>query len=224
LFGLYLTGVVPFKNVYFHGAITDKHGKKMSKSKGNVINPLDFIEKYGADSLRMGILVGGNTSARYSPLDEDKVRGYRNFANKIWNVGRYFDIEIKNSKIKVQDLDKNTILIGNDIDKNILNGLSNLTLNVTKYLEKYEFKFAGDILYDFIWNDFANTYLENTKSREDKETVLKIEFFVYTTCLKLLHPYMPFVTEAIWQELELGNIVVEGSAKYLIISDWPQVS
>jgi len=218
MFSLYLTkdskkgSQVPFKNVYFHGAIADKSGKKMSKSKGNTIDPLEFVEKYGADALRMGILVGGNTASRYSPLDEDKVRGYRNFANKIWNVARFIQISEENAAVPfgIELTDKT--LRSEDIK--ILTDCSALVESVTSKLNKYNFKLAGEEIYEFIWNRLANQYLEEIKDRKDitaKRTLKE----VFSICLKLLHPFMPFVTEADWQELkQKGDLD-------LIVSNWP---
>lgn len=225
MFSLYLTKEeeggpkVPFKNVYFHGAITDKHGTKMSKSKGNVINPLDYIEKYGADALRMGIIVGGNTASKTSPLDEDKVRGYRNFANKIWNVGRFIlskkDEYKKDSKGKddfkfVKDMDGLQ-----DEDKKVLLELDNLVKTVTSDFDSYWFKKAGEDIYQFMWETLANDYLEAIKGRNDKESLIVLQY-VFETTIKLLHPLMPFVTEAVWHEL--------GNDKPIIVSDWPKLA
>lgn len=214
MFSLYLTNKVPFKTVYFHGLITDKHGKKMSKSKGNVINPMDFIEEYGADALRMGILVGGNTEAKLSPLDEDKVRGYRNFANKIWNVGRF--INMKDEELGgIKDFDANAMEL-QKADQEILDKLNRLTAEVTKNIEKMKYKYAGESLYQFIWEDLANTYLEAIKDRKD-EAAYSVLRHVYLTSLKLLHPFMPFVTEAIWQEISRP----ESEENLIIVSSWP---
>ena len=214
----YLTGGVPFKNVYFHGAITDKFGKKMSKSKGNVINPLEYIEKYGADALRMGIMVGGNTEGRMSPLDEDKVRGYRNFANKIWNIARY--INMKETEIGSTDLSGfNQAEITKDEDKKIVEMTQNLIKTVTDNLEGYKFKLAGEAVYDFIWNNLANDYMENTKDRKDKKS-LEVLKYAFVNALKLLHPFMPFITECVWADLHSEKDA--SSLAPLIISEWPK--
>lgn len=213
MFSLYLTGEVPFKNVYFHGMVTDKHGKKMSKSRGNVINPIEFIEKYGADALRMGILVGGNTEAKFSPLDEDKVRGYRNFANKIWNIARFINMSSENVSLTedisaIKNLEK--------ADEEILAKLKILIDETTNSIEKYKFKLAGESIYQFIWEDLANGYLENTKDRKD-ENKISVLRHVFISSLKLLHPFMPFITEAVWQEIPKP----ESENSQLIISSWP---
>lgn len=207
MFGLYLTNDVPFKQVYFHGMITDKSGKKMSKSKGNVINPMDFVEKYGADALRMGIIVGGNTEARLTPLDEDKVRGYMHFANKIWNIARFIEM-----KGKAKDLDLNNL---HPEDKQILVDLNKLISDVTDYLDNLKFKFAGEAVYEFIWEKLANTYLEAIKDRTDDQALAVLNEAFLTT-LKLLHPFMPFITETVWQEMKPKN-----ENEMIIVSKWP---
>lgn len=211
MMSLYLTGEVPFKLVYLHGAITDKSGAKMSKSKGNVINPMDFVEKYGADALRMGIIVGGNTSSKLTPLDEDKVRGYRNFSNKIWNIGRYVDGKMKDSTL----IDVSKISAFSDkADIELLSDLNKLVEEVTLSIEKYNFKNAGELTYQFIWDRLANGYLESIKDRNDANAISVLKY-AFETSLKLLHPYMPFITEAMWKEL--------GYKSSIMMSDWPQI-
>ncbi len=212
MFSLYLTDEVPFKMVYFHGMVTDKKGQKMSKSKGNVVNPLEMAEKYGADSLRMGIIVGGNTEARVSPFDEEKVRGYRNFANKIWNMGRYLNMKIDESKnVPVYSPGIST----NSDDLEIISKFNSLVSYVTDRIEKLQFKHSGEAVYHFIWDDLANNYLEKIKDRNDSEA-LSVFRYVFSGCLKLLHPFMPFVTEAVWEE------VSETPEVPLIVSGWPE--
>ncbi len=213
MFGLYLTGEVPFKNVYFHGMVTDKNGIKMSKSKGNVVNPMEIVEKYGADALRMGLMVGGNTEARLSPFDEDKVRGYRNFANKIWNVGRFIKTEIEKES-KVFHFDEATIpTMANGPDKDFCMEYLAVVEKVTKYLDEYQFKFAGEEIYHFIWDRLANKYLEETKLKTYSLGMLR---YVFLGSLKLLHPFMPYITEAVWTEIPKQ----EGYP--IIISNWPK--
>jgi valyl-tRNA synthetase len=207
MFGLYLAKDVPFKEVYFHGMVTDKSGQKMSKSKGNVINPMEFVDKYGADPLRMGIIVGGNTEARFTPLDEDKVRGYRNFANKIWNIARYIEM-----KGEIKPLDLSHL---QPEDKGILEALDKLIPDVTDYLDNLKFKFAGEAVYEFVWDKLANTYLEAIKDRTDDQALAVLNH-AFLTSLKLLHPFMPFITETVWQELKPQN-----ESEMIIVSKWP---
>lgn len=215
MFSLYLTDEVPYKNVFVHGRLNDEKGRKMSKSKGNVIDPIDFVEKYGSDSLRMGILVGGNMSAKNTSLSEDKVRGYRNFANKIWNMARFMNIMFDKFDEKVDlKAHKNEEAHTNQ-DKDILEGLEKIIKDTTNNLEKYNFKEAGEGLYHFIWHKVADEYIEHVKDSENKKTSLGVLRYVFMQCMKLLHPYMPFTTEKIWEYIPENN---EGP---LITADWP---
>ncbi len=208
VFSKYLTNKVPFKMVYFHGIVTDKFGKKMSKSKGNVVNPIEMTDKYGADALRMGIVVGGNTEAKFSPFDENQVRGYRNFANKIWNVARFI-------KMKEEELEANTSR--KDLlpeDQKIIEQVNELVIQVTKDLDRLKFKLAGDAIYHFIWDELASNYLEQIKDRKDKASLVTLKY-CFLTSIKLLHPFMPFVTETVWKELN------DEDCPPLIITPWP---
>lgn len=220
MFSLYLTDKIPFENVYIHGRVSDEKGQKMSKSRGNVINPMDYIEKYGADALRMGILVGGNTAAKNTSLSEDKIRGYRNFANKIWNMARFMEIMFDGVEGKV---DLNAYQESNKLnkeDKKILADLSALVSEVTGNLDNYRFMEAGDLIYHFMWHRLADEYIESLKDREDKKAGLSVLRYNLKTCLKLLHPFMPFVTEKIWQAI--NSDVNDISEELLITSDWPK--
>ncbi len=214
MFGLYLTGEIPFKNVYFHGMVTGKDGRKMSKSKNNGVNPVEMIEKYGADALRMGLIVGGNTEAKFSPFDEDKVRGFRNFANKIWNVSRFINQKIEDDHLNIPDEMSDSDL--QKEDKELLSKLKSLIESVTKDLDRYKFKLAGESIYDFIWNTLANDYLESIKSRSDVSAMFTLRRS-FLSAIKLLHPFMPFVTEAVWKEISKPK----SESKYIIISKWP---
>ena len=214
MFSLYLVDEIPFKNVYIHGMITDENGKKMSKSLGNVINPMDFVEKYGADALRMGIIVGGNTSAKETALSEDKVRGYRNFTNKLWNMARFMNIMFEKHEGEISFYEKNMKI--NTNDKAILAKLNDTIKKVDTSLSKYRFADAGEAIYHFMWDDVANDYLESIKNREDRDVALSVFRHIYMSGIKLLHPFMPFVTETIWEHIP---------RKYntpLIISSWPE--
>ncbi len=222
MFSLYLTGEVPYKNVYIHGRINDAQGRKMSKSLGNVIDPLEFIEKYGADALRMNILVGGNTAAKNTSFSEDKARGYRNFANKIWNMARFMLLMLEDAGVKKYDdlapYSEELAPKLTSADKEILKKYTALAKFVTTSLENYKFKAAGDEIYHFMWDELADNYIENVKTREgdDKLIALAVLRHIFLMCLKLLHPFMPFVTEEIWQNIP-GLF-----EKDLIISKWPQ--
>ncbi|MCD8507016.1 valine--tRNA ligase [Candidatus Woesebacteria bacterium] len=213
MLGTYLTGDVPFKHVYLHSMVTDSKGAKMSKSKGNVINPLDIVEKYGADALRIA-LVAGSAPGNPIALSEPKVKGYRNFGNKIWNIGRFIQIsESEHGRSPaVSEVDANEFSAE---DTKILNQLDELVTSVTENLEKFRFSDAALGIYDFLWNDFANGYLENNKDRTETDAYRATVSHVYFISLQLLHPFMPFVTEAVWQQLRRED-------RLLITSQWPE--
>lgn len=213
MFSLYKTGKVPFETVYLHSMVTDAKGAKMSKSKGNVVNPIDLTEKYGADSLRIA-LIAGSAPGNPIALSEDKVRGYRNFANKLWNIGRFITLQKANGTGDPTDLQPE--------DRQILTELDDLIQSSTTNLEKYRFSDYALGLYDFIWNRLASDYLEKTKGREDKATVFAVLVRVFSTCLKLLHPIMPFVTESIWQEWQKEGIL--DTSSLLITTAWPNTN
>lgn len=223
MMSLYLTkdlpnvSQVPFKNIYIHGTITDANGQKMSKSKGNVIDPLDFIEKYGADALRMGIMVGGNTSAKMTSLVEGKVKGYRNFANKLWNMTRFMEMIRTEDNLEIKDVSSIDSNLLHEEDKKILEELKQLISNTTKGLDSYDFQNTGENIYQFVWSRVADEYIEHIKTREDKDIALSILNSVFKDCLKLLHPYMPFVTESLWKELPKNS----NESEVLALNEWP---
>lgn len=216
MFSLYIKNEIPFKDVYLWSMVADSKGVKMSKSKGNVINPIDLVDKYGADALRMALVYGVAPGAKV-PLSEDKVRGMRNFANKIWNMGRFMNILIEDSKGKVEDYSESLISRLNTDDKEILDKLKVTTKIVTTSLEKFKFSDAAESIYQFMWHEIADSYIEKIKSREDKDIALSVLRHVYINSLKLLHPFMPFVTESIWQNIP-GL-----TDKVLITSSWPDI-
>ncbi|OGC60047.1 valine--tRNA ligase [candidate division WWE3 bacterium RIFCSPLOWO2_01_FULL_53_14] len=200
MLGLYETGKVPFREVLIHGLVRDKEGQKISKSKGNVIDPLVMVERYGADALRMGVVWGAKVESDIA-LSEENIRGQRNFANKIWNVARFvlMDRAIKKA-------------VPNEDDRKIRKELELTVKSVTKALDTYRLNEAVEGLYEFVWHKFADVYLEKTKSRRaESQPTLEL---VLKESLKLLHPFMPFVTEAIWEEL--------GEKEMLITSPWPE--
>jgi valyl-tRNA synthetase len=202
MLGLYATGEVPFKEVVIHGLVRDKEGQKISKSKGNVINPLEMSDKYGTDALRMGIIWGALIENDVC-LSEDNIRGQRNFANKIWNIGR-FVFANKDKKTKE-----------NNDDKWIKEELAKTVSEVSKALEQYRLSEAAEDLYDFIWHKLADTYIEKIKDRREEAQETLEE--VYRQVLKLTHPFMPYVTEAVWQ---IG--FSKENDKLLINSSWPK--
>ncbi len=217
MFGLYRTGEVPFSTVYLHSMVTDEKGAKMSKSKGNVVNPIDLVEKYGADALRMA-LVAGSAPGNPIALSENKVKGYRNFSNKLWNIGRYVVMMKQNANQEIADEDM--ALHQEDLD--LLRDVESLVSTTTLSLDKYRFSDAALSLYDFVWNRLASDYLEKSKNRSDIKVVYSTLVRVFSTCLHLLHPLIPFVTEAIWDEWKTENILVDNSL--LITSNWPASS
>lgn len=194
MFGLYRTGKVPFKAVYLHGLVRVK-GQKMSKSKGNVINPLDMIEKYGADALRAALIfeVGDGTDLSIS---DDKIRSMRNFANKVWNVGRFLQL---NSKFEIRNLKQTP-------NHKILNGLHEEFKTVTedyhKNMNEYKFSAAFGLMYEFLWHRFADFYIEQLKEelRNDNIEVRDSLTSIYLQSLRLLHPFTPFVTDAVHKQ------------------------
>lgn len=211
MLGLYRTGEVPFKNVYLHGMVNDAHGQKMSKSKGNVINPLDFTAKYGTDALRLALVIGitpGNDGA----LGEKKVEGYRNFCNKLWNVARFVlgavasseETEANPEKLTPHSPLPATLSLP---DKWLLHKLSQANASITKDLDSYRFSDAGQAAYSLLWNDFADWYLEASKS----DLNLPVLVYALETILKLTHPFAPFVTETIWQNIpwQQTNLITE---------------
>jgi valyl-tRNA synthetase len=203
MLGLYVTGNVPFKEVVIHGLVRDREGHKISKSKGNVINPIEMAEKYGADSLRMGLIWGGLIENDIT-LDEQKINGQRKFSNKIWNIARFvLQEKASNEKAKIKNL--------NTDDRWILEELKGTTKLVTRYLHKYRLNEAAEEIYDFIWHRFADIYIEKVKDRREEAQPILIK--VLDKSLRLLHPFMPFVTEQIWSEM--------GKKELLISSEWP---
>ncbi|MBI4157414.1 valine--tRNA ligase [Candidatus Woesebacteria bacterium] len=205
LFSLYLKNNVPFKDVYLWSMVADSKGVKMSKSKGNVINPIELVDKYGADALRMSLLYGTPAGSKVI-LSEDKVRGMRNFSNKVWNIARFI-LQSGDKKTKVKKQSKHVD------DEWILKELGAVTKKVSKALDKYRLNEAAEEVYDFIWHKFADIYIEKIKGRREEARPILSE--VLSSSLKLLHPFMPFVTEKIWGLADNKGL--------LISSPWPKV-
>lgn len=207
MLGLYVTGDVPFKYVYLHGLLVDKDGKKMSKSKGNAVNPMELIDKYGSDALRFA-LVANVTPYQKQRISEDKIQGYRNFANKIWNASRFVMMFESESKPKQ-----------NQDDKAVLRELEDAKKYISEALNKFMVHEAAQKAYSFFWHYFCDIYLEQTKNRRG-EAQENLEF-VLKESLKLLHPFMPFVTEAVWQEIEKGSMLISESWPLKQKQLWP---
>lgn len=215
MLGIYRTGEVPFKTVYLHGMVRDKHGKKMSKSKGNVIAPSEIQEKYGTDALRMGLMVNNSPGSDMN-MDPDKVNAYKKFANKIWNMTRFtlaaldgLDVAAKLTPEDEQNLKENLHLKMSEIDG---------------YMNDNRFDLASEKIYLFVWHYFADELIEESKAllasedttiRASRQRLLA-EYL--TTSLKVLHPFMPYVTEAIWQELPKHM----KDSEILMVAKWPK--
>lgn len=223
MFGLYLTGDVPFRVVHLHSRVVDKFGKKMSKSKGNVIDPILMVDKYGADALRMALVMGVAPASDISISDE-KIIGMRNFSNKIWNISRFIDMKLADAGIeKHEDLPTHSEKIKGltHEDKDIIKKLNRTIKLVTNGIENYKFGIASEKLYAFVWHDFADKYIESTKERlnsNDKTPLIVLRHLLFTS-LRLLHPFAPFVTESVWQEMKGQR---KFPNKMLIESEWPK--
>lgn len=209
MLGLYCTGKPPFELVYMNGLVRDQHGQKISKSKGNVIDPLVMVEKYGADALRMGLMVG-TAAGNDTNISEDKIRAYRNFANKIWNAARF--VSLKQPKGKgIDEIALSTR------DKEVLKEFDKMTAELTKMMDKYQLGQAGELAYDYFWHTFCDKIIEEYKEQledEDrKEAAGAVLHHILKNSLVMLHPFVPFATEAVWQELYDGQ---------LILASWPK--
>ena len=210
------TGKLPFKDVLLNGLVRDDQGRKMSKSLGNGIDPLDIIRDYGADALRF-TLVTGNTPGNDMRFYTKRVEANRNFANKLWNATRFLMMnmsdEITDSNFDVEKLHYE--------DKWILSKLQKVIKSITEKIEKYDIGLAADDIYDFIWSDFCDWYIEIVKpvlysdNLEEKTNTVKVLLYVLENILKLLHPFMPYITEEIWQALP-------NREDALIVSKWPE--
>ena len=196
-------GKAPFHTVLFHGLVRDSQGRKMSKSLGNGIDPLEVIDKYGADALRL-TLITGNAPGNDMRFYWERVEASRNFANKVWNASRFIMMNLEGSEIKEPSLDELK-----PADKWILSKVNTLAKDVTENMDKYEMGIAVQKVYDFIWDEFCDWYIEITKTRtynkENDPASANAAFWtlktVLTEALKLLHPFMPFITEELWQQL-----------------------
>lgn len=206
MFGVFKTGQVPFKTVYLHGLITDGTGKKMSKSKGNVINPLDMTSKYGTDALRLALTIG-ITAGNDGPLSEAKIEGYRNFCNKLWNVARFILGQLPEGYSPTKPK------LHSPADHWLAAKLDATTLGVTQAIEEYRFSEAGQLIYSLLWDDFADWYIEASKVQPNHDLLIH----ALETVLKLLHPIAPFVSEAIWSQMP-------GHTEQLIVTQWPAVA
>lgn len=203
-------GQVPFKNVYLHGLVRDGQGRKMSKSLGNIIDPLGMVEKYGADATRLSLIIGAQPGSDLK-LSEDRIRGYKHFANKVWNITRF----VLEHAATYTDAELNTE------DQALVREARDVVRIVSGHIEKFRLDLAADAIYHFVWHRFADEIVEESKSTlRDGDALLKASkqrmlYEVLMISLKLLHPFMPFVTEAIWKELPKKD------ASLLMVAPWP---
>ena len=206
-----MEGVAPFKTIMLHGLVRDQFGKKMSKSRGNVIDPIEFMDKYGADALRFTLARGANPGTDQA-LAEDWIAGSRNFATKLWNATRFAMMNGANVAGPMPSLDSL-----NAIDRWILSRLSQTIQETNDLLESYEFARACDAIYHFAWDDLCDWYLELSKetfASDDKANSQRVLGYVLDQLMRILHPIMPFITEELWTTLTAGESVV--------IAQWPK--
>ncbi len=212
--GLYVTGKQPFDNVVLHGLVNDPYGKKMSKSRGNVINPMELVDQYGADAVRFA-LVYGNALGNDQALSYSKLEAMRKFSNKLWNIGRFIEMNkvsgIKYQVLSIEDLKK---IAKHGNDKIWIEKVEKWVGQISDYIDKYQFNLAAENLYENIWHGFADFYIEDVKSRIDEDSYL-ILTTLYIILLKLLHPFMPFITEELYQK-------ITGECDSIMISSWPK--
>lgn len=206
--GLEFTKQRPFKDCLIHGLIRDKEGRKMSKSLGNGIDPMDVIEKYGCDSLRY-FLITSSALGQDLRYDEEKVKSTWNFVNKLWNASRFV-------LMNIEDLEKEELKDLQIHDKWILSKYEETIKKVKKHMDKYEFNIAGATLYDFIWTDFCDKYIEMSKFTNNTIATKSTLYFVLNGIIKMLHPFMPYVTEEIYQKLPFKE------SESIMISQYPQ--
>lgn len=204
MLGLYVTDTVPFKNVYLHGMVLDEKGQKMSKSKGNAMNPMELISEYGSDGLRMG-LVANRSAAQDQAFSRASAMAGRNFCNKLWNIARFIEGKIGDS-FRPGLAEPKTLA-----DHWIVRELNAATDDISAKLEKYRFAEAADAAYHVIWDSVADWFIEASKQQDDPDMLA----YVLDTSLKLAHPFAPFVTETIWQTLSWHKGM-------LIASSWPE--
>ena len=213
LLGLYRTGKAPFKEVYLHGLVRDSKGEKMSKSKGNVIDPTEVAKEYGTDAMRMAYIVG-NVPGEHINFSLDKIRGYKKFANKIWNIGRFILTET-NGCVYTNAITKQ--------DKEHKDAFDTLLQEITDDMEQHRYHLAAEKIYQYTWHTFADSIIEESKkifsdsSADIKQSRQSLLLYLYANSLKALHPFMPFITETIWQHIPGGAYKTQ---KLLIVEKW----
>ncbi len=210
-----LVGDVPFKYVYLHGLVRDEKSRKMSKSIGNIIDPLDMIKKYSADAVRMSLIIG-TSPGNDTKLSEQKIKAYKHFSNKFWNITRFILSNVPDTQIKKPDKLQNS-------DEKWLKEFEDTERKITKHLDDYQLHLAGDEIYQWVWHRLADVCIEESKliikggdvkSSESRQWLLT---HILTNITKLLHPFMPFITEEVWSSLPLQN-----KREFLMIETWPE--
>jgi len=241
MMGIELTGKSPFDVVYLHGLVRAPDGSKMSKTKGNVVDPLDTVAEYGADSLRYS-LVTGVTPGQDIPLNMEKIEANRNFANKLWNCCKF----VTGNALRDATDDELTALgVTGPIEQEEFDSLSlperyiiskchSLVESVTNDIENYQLGAAGSKVYEFLWDQYADWYVEISKTRlyegaggggeEEIRAARRVLVYVLDSSLRLLHPYMPYVTEKLWHHLPRPAADLNKAANALMLSDWPQMN
>ncbi len=217
---------IPFKTVYLHGLVRDAQGRKMSKSLGNNMDPLDITAKYGADAARMALVVG-NTPGTDMRISEDKIKGYKHFANKLWNIARFV---LENASTSERKNQRKTWPLEPERSQfslrecELLDELDALTIDITKDIEEYRVYMAAEKIYHYAWHELADNILEESKpilagtDESAKQSRSALLLSLLTRVLKLLHPFMPFITEEIWQSMPTKD------ADFLMVATWPDIS
>ncbi|HXK40313.1 MAG TPA: class I tRNA ligase family protein, partial [Candidatus Paceibacterota bacterium] len=206
----FLLGTVPFKTVFLHGLVRDEKGRKLSKSLGNNIDPIDMIQKYGADAVRLSLIVG-MAPGTDSKISENKIRGYKHFTNKVWNIAR-FVID------SAGDATPGELVAADERHREELHAVAH---DVTKHIDDYRIDLAADRLYHYVWHTFADDIIEESKpilkdgDARASDSRKRLLMDILKTSLTLLHPFMPFITEEIWGHLP------ETGGKLLMVSPWP---
>lgn len=241
MMGLELTGKSPFSVIYLHGLVRAADGSKMSKTKGNVVDPLETVDQYGADSLRIS-LVTGVTPGLDIPLNMEKLEANRNFANKLWNACKF----VTGNALKGVEGDQlQKLAVTGPMQKEEFDQMSlperfivskchSLVASVTEDIENYQLGAAGSKIYEFLWDQYADWYIEISKTRlyeaaggggeDEAQTARRVLVYILDTSLRLLHPYMPFVTEQLWHHLPLVAVDDDNKAAHaLMLADWPQM-
>ena len=223
------TGEVPFKYVYVHGLVRDAQGRKMSKSLGNGIDPLEIIDQYGADALRF-MLTTGITPGNDMRFKTDKLESARNFANKLWNASRFVIMNLQDEDGSFREMadltDLNSAAL-QDEDKWMISRVNDAVKYITETMEKFDLALAGQRAYDLIWNEFCDWYIEIVKGRlygddeQDKMVARAVLVKVLKDMLRLLHPFMPYITEEIWAYLPKEEASADNPDNFLIKESWP---